>query len=73
MGKNQWVVHKEGKWYAQAEGEAHSGTPFATQHEAIAHAREAAKREKSELIIQDQNGAIREKNSYGNDPRNVKG
>jgi hypothetical protein len=36
-------------------------------------ARETARREQSEVIIQGEDGQIRERNSYGNDPHPPKG
>ena len=46
---------------------------FDTQKEAIAKAREIAINQKSELFIHGENGRIRERNSYGNDPYPPKG
>lgn len=68
MGKNVHVVpHPEG-WAELKEGNQRPSKLFDTQKEAIKHARQSAQNEKSELIIHSKNGAIREKNSYGNDP-----
>lgn len=44
-----------------------------TQKEAINIAREIAKNQKSELVIHRPDGRIRDKDSFGNDPRNIKG
>ncbi|WP_410795727.1 DUF2188 domain-containing protein [Paenibacillus sp. J5C2022] len=41
--------------------------------EAIADARTRAIRDGLEHTIQGKNGQFREKNSYGNDPRNIRG
>lgn len=41
--------------------------------ECINIAKEMAKKSHSELYIHNQQGKIRAKNSYGNDPRNIKG
>ncbi|MCB0511746.1 MAG: DUF2188 domain-containing protein, partial [Bacteroidetes bacterium] len=35
--------------------------------------REIAKNQQSELVIHNKEGKIREKDSFGNDPRNIKG
>lgn len=73
MSKNQWVVrHGEG-WAQLGEGNSRVTRTFGTQQEAIDAARETARREQSELIIQAENGQIRERNSYGNDPFPPKG
>ncbi|MGO4302152.1 DUF2188 domain-containing protein [Cupriavidus sp. RAF12] len=46
---------------------------FATQEEAINAGTERAKAEKVELLIHGRDGQIRERNSFGHDPRNIKG
>lgn len=43
------------------------------QRVAIPHARAIAKRKKCELVIHGRNGKIRRKDSFGRDPRHVKG
>lgn len=68
MGKkNQHVVPKGPKWAVKPEGTAPTST-HNTQAAAIAKARAAAIRAKSELIIHGRDGQIREKNTYGKDP-----
>lgn len=44
-----------------------------TQKEPIASGRKIAEREKFELVIHGEDGKLREKNSYGNDPYPPKG
>jgi hydroxyethylthiazole kinase-like sugar kinase family protein len=54
----------------------HDGTgvdTFDTQADAIAAARSVAEDEQCELVIHGQDGQIREKDSHGNDPRDVPG
>ena len=46
---------------------------FDTQAEAIAAARRTAQAERLEHVIHGQDGRIRDRNSYGNDPRRRKG
>ena len=46
---------------------------FARQSDAVQSATRTAKRQRSELIIQGEEGQIREKNSYGHDPNPPKG
>ncbi|WP_211748761.1 DUF2188 domain-containing protein [Paenibacillus sp. Marseille-Q4541] len=46
---------------------------FDTQRQAIDAAKDRAKRDGLEHTIQGKDGKFREKNSYGNDPRNIKG
>lgn len=73
MNKNQHVVPHQGKWAVKGEGNQKNTLITVTQEQAITKAREIAKNQESELLIHGRDGAIREKNSYGNDPKNVKG
>lgn len=73
MKKNQHVVpHKKG-WAVKGAGNERNTKIVATQKEAINIAREIAKNQQSELLIHNKEGRIREKDSFGNDPRNIKG
>ncbi|MBT2547847.1 DUF2188 domain-containing protein [Arthrobacter sp. ISL-65] len=49
------------------------GADYGTKDEAEAAGRDAAKADKAEHVIKNQDGKIAEKNSHGNDPRNVPG
>lgn len=73
MGKNQWVVKRDNEWAVRGEGNSRDTSHHKTQQKAIDAARGIAQNQKSELIIQGQNGKIREKNSYGNDSSPPKG
>ena len=67
-GKNQWVVkHPEG-WAVKGEGNQRATKVTPTQKEAIDIAIEIAKRNETEVIVQNRSGQIRSKDSYGNDP-----
>nr|DAF02539.1 MAG TPA: protein of unknown function (DUF5633) [Caudoviricetes sp.]DAM74360.1 MAG TPA: protein of unknown function (DUF5633) [Caudoviricetes sp.]DAX70224.1 MAG TPA: protein of unknown function (DUF5633) [Caudoviricetes sp.] len=68
MGKNQHVVPKDDKWQVKGEGNEKATKTFDTQKEATGYARTIAKNQKSEVVIHDKNGKIRDKDSYGNDP-----
>lgn len=68
MGKNQHVVPNGDKWSVKGEGNSRATGTFDTQKEAIERAKEIAKNEKSEVVIHRQDGKIRDKDSYGNDP-----
>lgn len=73
MGKNQHVTkHPEG-WQVIGAGNEKATAVTKTQAEAEAIAIEIAKNQKSEVLIHGVDGKIREKNSYGNDPRNIQG
>jgi hypothetical protein len=66
--KNQHVVPHDGEWAVLGEGNQKITRQFETQREAIEHARQIAINQQSELFIHNQEGKIRERNSYGNDP-----
>jgi hypothetical protein len=68
MAKNQWVVPRGKGWAVHGEGNDRDTSLHNTQAEAIDAARRIAQNRRSEVIIQGQDGKIRERNSYGNDP-----
>lgn len=73
MGKNQHVVPVGDGWGIKGEGNQKYTGLYDTQEEAINHAKPIAQNQKSELFIHRENGQIRERNSYGNDPFPPKG
>jgi len=73
MGKNQHVVKHPDGWATKGAGNSRYTKISNTQEEAIRVARNIAKNQNSELLIHGTNGRIRNKNSYGNDPKNIKG
>ena len=73
MEKNQHVLPHPDGWQVKGEGNERATIVVPTQAEAIEIAREIAINNKSELLIHDQNGQVRQKNSYGNDPYPPKG
>ena len=66
-GKNQWVVKTDEGWGVRGEGNSRLTSQHWTQADAIAAATRTAKQQRSEVIIQGQDGKIRERNSYGTD------
>lgn len=72
-GKNQHVVPHPDGWAVKAEGADRATRVTETQREAMDIAREIAKNQSSERIVHGENGRIRQKNSYGNDPHPPKG
>ncbi len=62
------VPHKDGGWATKREGADRAGSRHGTQGDAIEKAVVTAKREGLEVVIHRQNGAIRDSDSYGNDP-----
>ena len=73
MGKNQHVTPKDGRWQVKGAGNSRATSLHQTQQQAISAAKDIAKNQKSELIIHNRVGQIRERNSYGNDPYPPKG
>jgi len=71
--KNQWVTKHQNGWAVRGENNSKATAVFPTQEAARARAVEIAKNQKSEVIIQNQQGKIRQKTSYGNDPFPPKG
>lgn len=71
--KNQHVVpHAEG-WAVRGAGNQRATSIHSTQREAIGAARNIARNQGSEMLIHGENGRIRERNTYGNDPYPPKG
>ncbi|NLI54171.1 MAG: DUF2188 domain-containing protein [Clostridiales bacterium] len=73
MGKNQHVTPRGNQWQVKGAGNQRATAVTSTQKEAIKIARGIAQNQKSELVIHGQNGQIRQKDSFGNDPYPPKG
>jgi hypothetical protein len=58
-------------WACEIDG--HTRSTHETQEEAIKEGRGLAEDQNGELVIHGQGGAIREKDSHGNDPRDTPG
>ncbi len=72
-GKNQHVIpHQEG-WAVKGAGNQRATSVHDTQKQAVDAARDIARKQQSELVIHRQDGRIRDKDSYGNDPFPPKG
>lgn len=72
MKKNQHVVPANGKWAVKGEKNQKNTAITNTQKQAIEIARTIAINNKSEVVIHGVDGKIMDKDSYGNDPANVK-
>lgn len=70
---NQHVVPRDGNWAVRGAGNGRDTSVHTTQSAAISAARSIAQHQRSEVVIHGRDGAIREKNSYGNDPHPPKG
>jgi hypothetical protein len=72
-GKNQHVVPHGKEWAVKGAGNEKATSVHRTQQEAIEAGRQIAKNQQSELLIHNQKGQIRDKDSFGNDPHPPKG
>jgi hypothetical protein len=61
------VPHPEG-WATRREGATRVGRVTQTKDEALLLGRQQAQRNRTELVIHDRKGVIRDSDSYGNDP-----
>ncbi|WP_226798044.1 DUF2188 domain-containing protein [Cupriavidus necator] len=68
---NVHVVPSGDQWNVELEGGVGGTSAFDNQEEAICS--RLAKRQQAELIVHGREVAIRMRNAYGNDPRDVKG
>lgn len=64
---------QDGAWANRITGHANVEGSHRTKVQAVEAGRELARTLKVEHIIKNENGQIAERNSYGNDPRDVKG
>ena len=71
--KSQHVVPHSRGWAVKGAGNQKATSVHPTQREAISTAREIARNKESEMFIHGENGCIRERNTYGNDPYPPKG
>ncbi len=74
MPGNIHVVPADGNgWAVEVEGADQPAARFDSQEEPIEAATQRAKQNKVELFIHGRDGRICERNSFGNDPRDIKG
>jgi Uncharacterized protein conserved in bacteria (DUF2188) len=66
------VVPKGDRWAVEVEGNGASST-HDTQEDAISAGRRIAQQNRTELLIHGEDGQIRERSTYGADPRSTKG
>lgn len=73
MAKQIHIVRHGKDWAAKQVNAKRASVVAPTQKEAFIRAREIAKKQGEEVSIHNQEGQIREKHSYGNDPFPPKG
>jgi hypothetical protein len=70
---NVWTIPHGKGWANKREGAKRVAKVFATKAEAQAAGRVTAMRDKVEHLLHTKDGQVSERNSYGSDPRRVKG
>lgn len=71
--KKLFVTKKDDKWLSREANKEKPLGKFDTQKEAIQFTIKKAKETFAEVTIQGRDNKFREKNSYGNDPREIEG
>jgi uncharacterized protein YdaT len=66
--KNVHVTQHQDGWQVRREGAERASSVHETQHDAVERAREIARDERGEVFIHGEDGKIRDRDSYGNDP-----
>jgi Uncharacterized protein conserved in bacteria (DUF2188) len=67
------VVPTEKGWKVEVEGQSRAGGMHDKQEAAWQQARRIAKENKAEALLHGRDGKIRERNTYGSDPRRTRG
>ena len=67
------VVPSDKGWRVEIEGTGGARSTHQTQAEAAQTARRIARQNKAELLIHGRNGRVRDRSTYGRDPRQIKG
>ena len=74
MAKGDVEVHPlSDAWAVKVEGDGVPRSTHERKSDAVESGRELAKSLQVEFIVKNQDGRIAEKDSYGNDPRNISG
>lgn len=72
--KNYWTTPStDGSWRVVREGAERATSVHETQTAAWKETQERARETKGEAYLQNREGQIRERNTYGPDPRKTKG
>jgi hypothetical protein len=67
------VVPGQKGWRVEVEGSSGAVSTHSTQAVAAKAGRQVARSNESELLVHGRNGQIRQRNTYGNDPRRSQG
>jgi uncharacterized protein YdaT len=63
----------DGRWAVKKGGSQRASRVMDRKDDAVARAREQARRQHAELVVMGADGRIQRKDSHGNDPRSIKG
>lgn len=72
VGRNFWAVRSGGEWLVREEGLPEEATAHASEEEAWAAAKARAQELKGEAFLADEDGVIRERQWFGELPRDIK-
>lgn len=71
---NFWTQQRDdGKWETLREGSDRASKVADTQAESWDYTQQRAREEKGEAFLKNREGKIRERNTFGHDPRKTKG
>lgn len=73
MAKDYWTTKHPDGWQVKAAGNERATSVHETQASAWAESRQRAQHSGGEAYLTGKNGQIRERNTFGNDPRSSKG
>lgn len=73
MAKDYWTTRHPDGWQVKGAGNERATSVHATQDAAWAESRMRAEAAGGEAYLTGRNGQIRERNTYGHDPRSSKG
>ena len=76
MARNPQVAvepRNTGRWAVQTDGTQRADSLHDRKSDAVIRGRELARNKETELVIKNAEGRIQSKDSYGNDPRRIKG
>ena len=69
-----WTKQRpDGSWQSKAAGASRASGVSDTQQEAWGRSKDLARKSGGEAYLCNRQGRIRERNTYGNDPRDIKG
>ena len=67
------TYYEDGQWKNRPQGQGRASNVHRTKDAAQSKGRESSKERKVEHVIKKKDGTIGDKNSYGDDPPNVRG